>query len=96
MVFCFEEPSRDPTGETPVPRGMGVSPMSDETHSKKGRIEPPAAGFFLAIEERVFKPPSPLVIGVVCLVDCQMNRGSVVIRNSMVGNGQKIWSSSLP
>jgi hypothetical protein len=33
-VFCFEEPSRDPTGETPVPRGMGVPPMSDETRSK--------------------------------------------------------------
>jgi hypothetical protein len=27
MVFCFEEPSRDPTGETPVPRGMGLPPM---------------------------------------------------------------------
>jgi len=34
MVFCFEEPSRDPTGETPVPRGRGVPPMSDETRSK--------------------------------------------------------------
>ena len=33
-MFCFEEPSRDPTGETPVPRGMGVPPMSDETRSK--------------------------------------------------------------
>jgi hypothetical protein len=34
MVFCFEERSREPTGETPVPRGMGVPPMSEETRSK--------------------------------------------------------------
>jgi hypothetical protein len=55
-----------------------------------------ASGFFLAIKGRVFKPSSPLVVRVVCLVDCQMNVGSVVIRNSMVGNGQKIGSSILP
>jgi hypothetical protein len=54
------------------------------------------AGFFLAIKGRVFKPSCPLVVCVVCLVDCQMNVGSVVIRNSMVGNGQKIGSSILP
>ncbi len=34
MVFCFEERSHEPTGETPVPRGMGVPPMSEETRSK--------------------------------------------------------------
>ena len=26
MVFCFEERSRDPTDQTPVPRGMGLRP----------------------------------------------------------------------
>jgi hypothetical protein len=43
MVFCFEESSRDPTGETPVLRGMGVPPMSDETRSKtkdRGQLRP--------------------------------------------------------
>jgi RNA recognition motif-containing protein len=55
-----------------------------------------ATGIFLANAERVFKPSLPLVVCFICLVDCQMNGGSVVIRNSMVGNGQKIRSSSLP
>ena len=55
----------------------------------------PGPGFFLAIGKTVFKPPSPLVVCVICLVDCQMNGCSVVIRNSMVGNGQKIRSSSI-
>jgi len=42
MVFCLEEPSRDPTGGAPLPRGMGVPPMSDKTRSKtkdRGRAE---------------------------------------------------------
>jgi len=38
MVFCFEERSREPTGETPVPRGMGVPPMSEETRSKQKTV----------------------------------------------------------